>query len=146
MIDYISYRMSLRRLSKQKGKIRSTYTKELASARAAGKNIYDLRALESEAWFEEGMVDEEIALLITDFLVSKADKHFIATPSRKEEGMWEQCDKISERFVLTKAGISAVRSSIRTEAKERRDLILPVIAALTGVIGTITGLIAVLKK
>jgi len=136
----------LRRLSKQKGKIRSEYAKDLASARAAGNSINDLRALESEAWFEESMVNEEIALLITDFLVSKADKHFIATPSRKEEGMWEQCDKISERFVLTKAGISAVRSSIRTEAKERRDLILPVIAALTGVIGTLTGLIAVLKK
>jgi len=146
MIDYIRYRMALRRLSKQKRKIRKTYAKSLASARAAGNNMNDLRALESEAWFEESMIAEEIALLITDFLVSKADKHFISTPSRKEEGMWEQCDKISERFVLTKAGISAVRTSIRAEAKERRDLILPVIAALTGVIGTVTGLIAVLKK
>lgn len=146
MIDYLRYRMALRKLSKQKRKIRRAYTKDLASARAAGKNINDLRSLESDAWFEESMVDEEIALLITDFLVSKADKHFISTPSRKEEGMWEQCEKISERYVLTKAGISAVRSTIRAEAKERRDLFLPVIAALTGIIGTITGMIAVLKK
>lgn len=81
------------RLSKQKRKIRKAYAKDLASARAAGKIMNDLRSLESETWFEEGMIAEEIALLITDFLVSKADKHFISTPSRKEEGMWEQCDK-----------------------------------------------------
>lgn len=146
MIDYIRYRMALRRLSKRKRKIRDSFGKDLISARAADKSMNDLRSLESEAWFEEGMVDEEIALLITDFLIAKADKHFIATPSRKEEEMWEQCNKISERFVLTNVGISAIRSSIRAEAKERRYFILPVIAALTGVIGTITGLIAVLKK
>jgi hypothetical protein len=35
---------------------------------------------------------------------------------------------------------------LRVEAKKRRDLILPDIAALTGIIGAITGLIAVLKK
>lgn len=143
MIDYIRYRTALRRLSKRKSKIRADYAKDLILARATSRNSDHLRSLQSEAWFEESMLDEEIALLITNYLVFKADKHFIATPSRKEEGMWEQCNKISERFVLTNAGVSALRSTIRAEAKERRDLILPVIAVLTGVIGT---LIAVCKK
>lgn len=146
MIDYIRYRVTLRRLSKRKKKIRAAYAKDLISARATSKNMDELRSLESEAWFEESMVDEEIALLVTDYLVSKAGKHFIATPSRKEEVMWEQCNKISERFFLTNAGVSALRSTIRAEARERRDLILPIIAVLIGVIGTITGLIAFWKK
>ena len=146
LLDYLRYRMALRRLSKRKRNIRAAFKKQLTSARAAGKSTDDLRALESDAWFEEGMVDEEIAWLITDFLLSKADKHFIATPSRNEEGMWEQCSKISERFVLTKAGISAIRSGIRAERKERSYFVFPIIAAVTGLIGAIIGLITVLKK
>ena len=138
--------MALRRLFKQKDKGSAAFAKDISRARAEGKKTDNIRGLEHEAWFEEDMVNEEISILVTNYLVSKATKHFIAIPPHAEEGMWAQCNKISERYVLTNAGISALRSSLRAEAKERRDFIIPAIAALTGIIGTMTGLIAVLKK
>lgn len=146
MIDYAKYRIALRRLFKQKQKVRAAYAKHVTSARKDDKNAKEISSLEYEAWYEEDMINEDISILVTTYLVSKATKHFISIPPRKDEGMWEQCNKISERFVLTNAGISALRSSIRAEAKERRDLLIPLIAALTGIIGIVTGLIAVIKK
>lgn len=146
MTDFIKYRIALWRLLKQKEKIRFAYAKEISTAHKEGKKPDDIRALEASAWFEEQMLNEEISLLVTAHWISKATKHFITIPSRATEGMWEQCDKISERFVLTNAGISALRSALRAEIKERRDLVLPYILALTGIIGTLTGLVAILRK
>jgi len=122
MIDYIRYRMALRQLSKQKRKIRSSYANDLASARAAGKNINDLRSLESEAWFEVGMVDEAIALLITDFLVSKADKHFIATPSRKERVYGSSAKKLANVLFCQKQASQPYVQAF--EPKQRNVVIL----------------------
>lgn len=146
MIDFVKYRVALRRLVRQKEKICFAYAKQISEAHKERKKLDDIRALESSAWFEEQMLNEEISILATTYWISKATKHFITIPSRAEEGMWEQCDKISERFVLTSSGISVLRSSLRTERKERRDLILPYILAFTGIIGALTGLIAILRK
>lgn len=146
MIDSLKFKIDLWRLHKLKAKACSAYVKNLALARAEGKKKEDIRSLESSALFEEDMINEEISILVTSYLTSKATKYFIAIPEHNVEGMWEQCNKISNQFVLTNTGISTLQSSLRAEARERRDLIIPYISVITGIIGTAIGLVAALKK
>ena len=54
-----------------------------------------------------------------------------------------------DRWVLTAHGLSMIRSQVRAEKKaqmETRFLFIPYVSGLTGLIGTLIGLIAVLKK
>lgn len=76
----------------------------------------------------------------------KARRRFVPIPSRETDEMWEQCDTISNRYVLTDKGISQLRSSLRKEFKAQVELIVTVLAVLTGIIGAITGLVAVIMK
>ena len=92
------------------------------------------------------MVDEEIALLVTDTLIKKARRRFVPIPSFDTDGMWEQCSVMSNRHVLTAQGITQLRSSLRKERKEQVELVVMVLAVLMGIIGAVTGLVAVIMK
>jgi len=146
MIEYIKFKFALRKLFKSKEETRVKYSNFLALARSEKKSIEDIQGLEHEAYFEESMIDEEISLLVTRYLTSKARRQFIPIPPINNEEMWEKCSKISLSYVLTDAGISNVRSLLGKEAKEKRDSIVTFIAAITGLIGTVTGLIAIINK
>ena len=146
MIEYIKFKSALRKFDKYKEEVRNTYDQEIAQARKEQKSGDDLRMIEHSAWAEDRMYNEEISIIVTQYLLKKARKHFLPIPPIEETEMWEQCNQISTQFVLTNAGITKMRSLLRTEAKERREAILSYIAALTGLIGTATGLIAVLGK
>ena len=146
MIEYLKYRAKLTKLFRQKEAIRSAYADDIRKARKEGKPSDDIQFLEHSSYFEESMVDEEISILATDNLIRKARRRFVPTPSRDDDGMWEQCDTISNRYVLTSKGISELRSSLRNERKEQVELVVMVLAILTGIIGAATGLVAVIMK
>ena len=146
MIEYIKFKLALRKFDKYKEEVRKNYNEEIKQARKEQKIGDDLRMIEHSAWAEDRMYNEEISIIVTQYLLKKARKHFLPIPPREDTEMWEQCNQISTQFVLTNAGITEMRSILRTESKERREAILPYIAALTGLIGAATGLIAVIGK
>lgn len=146
MIEYMQYRAKLAGLFRRKEAMRNGYTEDIRKAQNEHKPRVDIRSLEDESYFEDSMLDEEIALLTTDYLIRKARRCFVPIPSHESDGMWEQCNKMSNRYVLTDAGISELRSSLRKERKEQVELVVMVIATLTGVIGAVTGLVAVILK
>lgn len=82
-------------------------------------------------------------------LLSKARRHFVPTPPRREgEGMWEHYGQ--GMWFLTEKGTHELVKGIMEYQKARRDLILglvtPLITILTGLVGAITGLVALLSK
>lgn len=146
MIEYLKYRAKLTKLFRKKEDIRNAYADDIRKARKEGKPSDDIQSLEHSSYFEDSMVDEEISLLATDHLIRKARRRFVPIPSHEAEGMWEQCSNISNRYVLTSKGISALRSPLRKERKERVELVVIILATLTGIIGAVTGLVAVIMK
>jgi len=146
MIEHLKYRGKLAKLFRQKEAIRSAYADDIRKARKEDKPSIDIQSLEYSSYFEETMVDEEISILATDSLICKARRRFVPTPSREDEGMWEQCNTVSNRYVLTNKGISELRSSLRKERKEQVEFVVMILAILTGIIGAATGLVAVIMK
>jgi hypothetical protein len=143
MIDYIKYQLELAKLFKQKKSIHDTFTKEIHSAQNEGKSRKEIDSIEAEAYFERRWIDENISILVTDYLIRNANRRFVPVPSRDENGMWEECDIVSKRYVLTNAGISKLQTSLRLDNKERNEIALKILAAITGIIGAATGLLAV---
>jgi hypothetical protein len=75
---------------------------------------------------------------------SEAEKHFVPV-SRVDfvSGKWERSD-VSDRFRLTQQYIGELRSAIRAERKESSELTRSWITGLTGLIGVLIGLLAII--
>ncbi len=103
-------------------------------------------SLSADYRFETDMLDDEIALTITKFWVSKAEGLFLPIPERDDNALWAETTQIPDRRVLTPKGVTMVRSQVRAERKAQMETWLPLLAAVTGLIGTLIGFVAILKK
>ncbi|MDF3129274.1 hypothetical protein P0Y35_08710 [Kiritimatiellaeota bacterium B1221] len=146
MIEHLKYKLELAKCFRQKEVIRKAYADDIRKALKDGKTGTDIQSLESGSHFEENIIDEEISILVTDYIIRKARRQFVEIPAHESEGMWEQCNKVSYRYVLTSKGISELRSSLRKERKEQVELVVMILTVLTGIIGSATGLVAVIFK
>ncbi len=94
---------------------------------------------------------DEMRVLTTEYLLNLADSYSIPIPPRpstEEEDSspaWEYCGEFA-RFVLSPLGMKELRAEIRKERSERRQDWQGGLFWLTGLIGAITGLVAVWKK
>ena len=113
----------------------------------AGSN--EIEALRSEWSFEAGMLEEELEAIATNKLRKQAYRLKVPFPSPPygrdefETEDWERGHNLGEWY-LKPSGYVKVRAVIRSEQKERREALLAWVIPMTGLIGAITGLIAVL--
>ena len=107
-------------------------------------------ALDAREYWEvselERTIDQEASLRLLDIA-----RHFdVVVPTLESEGMWVQ-DPNTGRIWLSSQGRFAVRKLVDDERVRRFEgkirwvttLILPLLAGLVGIIGALTGLIAV---
>ncbi len=148
----MSYKIALYKLNSQKKKTKEKYLKEIEETRKTG-NQDKIEKVKYNASSELGLLDDEISELITDRLISRAQRVYVPIPKKPipEEGEmhpenehWEQ-NELGNWHLKTK-GISEVRNLIRQEEKERREKIAFWISILFGLIGAFTGLIAIIKN
>ncbi len=95
--------------------------------------------------FRGEIVDEQRALFQAR-LMRKARRLYVPVPRYTKENadLWEQSAAIYGKTLLTDKGIRQMLDDIRKEKMARRDRLLAWIAPLTGVIGALTGLVAVI--
>lgn len=107
----------------------------------------------SEYLFEQQMLEEEIDEVLTRNMIGSARKLRVMVPpypeglEHGEEAEHWRRGQYTDRYLLTEKGYAVVRDAIREERKARQELNshwVTWIAAATGLIGAITGLVAVL--
>jgi hypothetical protein len=144
-MNVISYRIGLRRLNHERDKV----VKDISKLKEDAKKTGGAKAAE-EVWQSESfridMVDNKLLGLVTQYLLNKANKRFLPVPTVSEEsGMWERND-FTGGYHLTDKGISEIRRMVRQDMKESIEIFTPYVTTLFGLIGAVTGLIAVIKK
>lgn len=129
------------------------YAEDIAEARRSNDKAR-VASLEEDRRFELAMYDEEDDAYITQSLVRQAQRLRVPIPhrfneDRSETEYWEEGRYVTRAY-LTRKGIAVLREEIRKELKARaeaRSHWVVWLSAMTGVIGAVTGLVAVwLKK
>lgn len=140
------------RLAWSRSAIQRSYGKEIAAARRA-ENISEIAALESAERWELQLQEEAEDGYLTSRLLSQARRQKVPIPyfrysDGSESDHWYQGSQTGGWY-LTTLGISSLRREIRLEQKARHEslaLYLPWLTAIIGIIGTVTGLVAVLAN
>lgn len=145
MFDVIRFRYKLARLRKQLRDIDKLVARKSAELRKKNAKLQEIQDAERElSWPETEIIYDQIHKLHTDYLLSIASRLIVPTPSWDDQTCWEE-SPMGFRYLTTK-GIADLRAAIRSEQKLRLERILmwvPAIAALTGLIGALTGFIAI---
>lgn len=140
------------RLAWSRSLIEDDYARELTNARQA-KDREKVAYLESTRRFELELQQEEEDDHITKKLRLKANRLRVPVPHvRSADGslsdQWYEGSQTG-RWYLTDLGIRTLREEIRKEQKARhesRAQLTVWLSALTGILGAITGLVAVIQS
>lgn len=127
-----------------------SYAKDILAARKS-KDKEKVESLERDHRFEIDLHDEEEDAHLTKALLGKARRLRVPIPHRYNEDKTESEHwyegHYTGRWYLTSRGVAALREEIRRELKARhesRAQWVVWLSALTGVIGAVTGLVALL--
>jgi hypothetical protein len=106
----------------------------------AAKTSEERERLEYERYFELSEYDEAIQAIHTKKLLADARELFIFVPELKwETGQW------GNRY-LNEESLSTLHQAVKTQKDSIRDYRIRFASALTGIIGALIGLLAILKK
>jgi hypothetical protein len=134
----------------KKSLIDRSYVKDIKRARTAN-DTNEVNRLESVRMAEIEMIEEEEAQLYTRQLLREAKRFRVPRPriygpNGKPTAEWEEGHYFGQ-WHLTEAGIGKIRKEIRKEYRwqfERRSQWVLWFTAITGIIGALTGLVAIL--
>lgn len=136
----------------QRTLIDRAYTRDIVAARKQMATEV-VSKLESDHRFALQLHEERADVYITKHLITKARRLRVPTPrlytsDNQVSDYW--CEGVTtNRWHLTDIGISALRNEIRIELKGRHESRLHWVvwlSAITGVVGAITGLVAVIGR
>ena len=144
MLDLWKLRQSRRKIVRAFERDRRGLNKKKASTA-------EHEELSRDEWANLQMEDDGINAFVSDQLWEEAREYDVEVP-QNTPNLWEDSIFGNRKFLNTR-GRSTVRRLIDEEKARRFDvktrwvtkLILPILAALIGIIGAITGLVAVLR-
>lgn len=140
----------LRQLAWQRALIDRSFQHAIRKAKAK-EGHDDEESLHNDWRFESAMIEEEENHVVTRTLIRQARKLRLSLPPHNnsdgtESGLWEDGQYFGGRH-LSALGVMQLRKDIRDEIKaghEAKAHWIAWLTALTGVLGAITGLVAVL--
>jgi len=145
MLEAFKYHCQLKKLLRQEEKCCRLYKTEIDKAKREHKKREEIESILSEQGFELQLIQEEMQLLTSRRLCRMARRLMVPLPKHGDEGFWYQ-QYTSGEYSLTREGIWELKKSIRMEKKGRREGKLLWLVALTGIIGAVTGLVAIIKS
>lgn len=144
----------MRQLQREVDRIKRDYDRDVERLTQKGASHDEIHGLLQEASFETDMAQEQIQIVLSARLFHEANRLGIPSPryTDPDSDLWEQSH--NGQVYLSLKGQSELRSRIRQEQKERReatafwvkDILVPVLSVLLGIIGATTGLVAILRK
>jgi hypothetical protein len=145
MIEWLKYQYELWKLDRKERQVSRRYGPKIAEAGRQNKQG-ELLGWVDEHKRELELVEDERYLLAHTYWVRLADKRLLPRPRFDGEygSTWVESKRWPGNVYLSREGISEVRAMIRKDTKERHELMLPWLSLLIGLVGALTGFIAVI--
>jgi len=144
-MNHLTLLIKVRSLQKARRDNLQSLQKRLREAKKHRVSNDEIASIYATHGPEDSFYEAEIHQLWTRYLQERAERLMLPLPSLDDESSWEK-SHVVPGYLLTRKGIDEVRKSIRNEVQERRSGWLTWLAALTGLIGAISGLVAVVRS
>lgn len=139
----IKDRLHLYKHNKKLRKLKGAYETDIKKAEKEGGKLDDIEAIICEMRGCCRNDEFEIEKIYTRKLTSKARKFYIELPDRRDEKIWEN---EFGTYILTDHGKSTLSKQIKAQRREEYEFIIKIILVLIGLIGALTGLVALMNK
>jgi hypothetical protein len=146
MFYEISYQFRLWQLQGRQRSVEDANSRQLGLLRRPPRDANSIAAAESEAMFDHQEFEGAIDQLQSQYVIHQIRKYHLPYP---ETADWEEEEGPFYYRRLKRVAIVRLRGAIRFEQKERWERSarwLPVLTALTGVLGAVIGIVAIIKK
>lgn len=140
-MNLLLHKLKVRSLIKKRSKLRKQY-KQLRSEES-NSTVRD--EILSEEMHEIGMLDDEIDSMESEYLIEEARKLLLPLPDKDEENTYWCSSRFTGLYQLNRNGMHELRNRVREERSAKRQWMIAAGATLTGIIGAISGLVAVWK-
>lgn len=150
LMPWAKYRLKLGKLQTSRQKTLKAFQEDMKKTPPMDavpfKSPVEYRAeVRSQMNFEVGMLDDEIEILRSTYLLQRAGKRFLEVPSREEPGMWEEAHQFGVHH-LSRKGMAKVVADLHADGKATREAVLAWVTPSIGFIGALIGLVAAFKK
>lgn len=146
MIEWIKFRWGQWRIQRGIDKNSRDWRAAEKKARAKGANADELHELGYSYHFEQLVAEDEMIRLNHRYYVRLANRLLVPVPEFKSEGGgWKESEFAPNHFHLSPDALHELRTAIHTEKKARREAWGFWVTILVGLIGALTGFVAVLK-
>jgi hypothetical protein len=141
----LQYHWKLRKLKLKKAALYNEKGATLAKAYNDKRSDNEIEEIIQDSIIYMTQVEQEIKIASSDYLIQQAERYLVPIPE------WGELEAAfnGHRYLGMEA-YTNVRNAIREEKKARREEILawlvPLSAALTGIGGTIIGILSLIKK
>ena len=154
MLEILSYKIDLWKNQREKRKIFKSYERQRDEAERENKSSNEIGMIDHDYLSQMDNIDDQIAAMQQRLLIAQAEKYLIVTPEFDlKDGKNLEMAKTGNRFLYNKATVSGLRDAVRREQKERRErwqswltALAGFVAAFTGVIGALIGLLSILQS
>lgn len=148
MIENWGIYWELRKLRGADNLTAKAFEKDRVAARKENKGRAEVEKLAEDERFERSIYQDQISMIQTRRLCGTANR--IGVPILWNADLWDESTVMGGRY-LSEKGFSELRSAIRKERNERwaywelrMKVIIGLSTAVTGVVGTLIGLAAIL--
>lgn len=150
IVPWANYRLKLRKLQVSRQKTMKHFQEAMKKTPSMDavpfKSPADYRAeVRSQMNYEVGMLDDEIEILRSTYLLQLAQSRFLEIPSRDDDAMWEEAHQLGVHH-LSRKGMAKVVADLHADGKATREAILAWVTPSIGLIGALIGLVAAFKK
>jgi hypothetical protein len=146
MLSWVKFRWQQHKIERWMDRISSAHKEAEQKARAQSATADEIHDLGHQYDLEHLLADDEMIRLTSSYYLRLANRMLIPLPEFKTEGgAWVESVPTG-RYHLTPQALHDLRATIRAEKKARREELTAWLAMIIGVIGALSGLIAIIKK
>lgn len=142
MLNYIKDKIELFKANQNIRKTEKYYLRKLDVAEKAKKSEEECEQIFQEMVYVKHEYEDQVKSVLSSMLIRKAEKLNVPIPVYDDDEMWEG----KRKDFLSDVGRRLVSKAVRQEIKERIDVLIPIITAITGLVGAVIGLFSILKK
>ncbi len=141
--------LKIRKLQSARWKIARQYGGIIAGAKKANAPQDEIEAIQADSSRESQAIDDEILQLNNLYLTLRAERRLVPLPEWTTDSLDYERSAITNKIRLARAAQATLKKAIRQEQREAAEqwlMWIPVVSSMTGLLGVVVAVLAIMYK